>query len=154
VATIYHQVWMNAPAARVYEAIARPESIGTWWGPQTAVRTSAGLVLEHSPGPEHGGVMRLHVLEMVAYRRIEWQCVSTHPRTSPASAWTGTRISFDVSVQTPPMWMAPGPGTAPKAVLDFRHSGWDEHSAYLGLCSFAWAEVLQGLRRVCESQRG
>jgi hypothetical protein len=152
VATIYHQVWMSAPAARVYEAIATPAAIGTWWGEQTAVRGSAGLVLEHFPGPEHG-VVRLQVLEMIAYRRVAWQCISTHPRTSPASAWTGTRMTFEVAPRHAPGWMAPGPGAAPRTVLDFRHSGWDEQSEYLGLCSFAWAEVLQGLKRVCESPR-
>lgn len=144
---------MNAPAARVYEAIATPASIGTWWGEQKAVRTGAGLVLEHFPGQEHG-VVRLEVVAMVAYRRVEWQCISTHPRTSPASAWTGTHITFEVAPRHPPLWMAPGPGTAPRTVLDFRHVGWDEESEYLGLCSFAWAEVLQGLKRVCESTRG
>ncbi len=27
------------------------------------------------------------------------------------------------------------------AILDFRHSGWDENSEYLGFCNFAWGEA-------------
>jgi hypothetical protein len=45
-ATIYHQVWTSAPAATIYAAIARAETIGTWWAPQTAVETADGVVLE------------------------------------------------------------------------------------------------------------
>ncbi len=149
-ATIYHQVWINARGARVYRAIADPEAIGTWWDRQTPIRTDASLVLEHSPGPEHG-VVKLKVLETIPDRRVEWECVSTHPASSPASGWTGTRMVFEVSDRTPPAWMAPAGSAATMAVLDFRHSGWREDSPYLGFCSFAWGMVLGELKRVCES---
>jgi hypothetical protein len=32
-------------------------------------------------------------------------------------------------------------------VLDFRHSGWDEKSEYLGFCNFAWGETLLMLKQ-------
>ncbi len=38
------------------------------------------------------------------------------------------------------------------AVLDFRHSGWDENSEYFGFCNFAWGETLLMLKQWCESQ--
>lgn len=95
-ATIYHQVWINAPAARVYNAISTAEGIGSWWDKQTVTETDTGLVLEHNPGPMHG-VVRLKVLELTPDKRVEWECISTHPENSPASAWTGTRFSFDIS---------------------------------------------------------
>jgi len=43
-ATIHHQVAIDAPAAKVYEAIATPNGIGTWWDKQTATHTDRGLV--------------------------------------------------------------------------------------------------------------
>ena len=95
-ATLYHQVWINAPAARVYEALSTAEGISNWWDKQTATATDRGLVFEHNPGPEHG-VVQLHVLQMVPNKRIEWECISTHPKSSPASAWTGTHFSFDIT---------------------------------------------------------
>jgi uncharacterized protein YndB with AHSA1/START domain len=109
-ATIYHQVWINAPTAKVYDAIATGEAIGSWWDKQTATETDSGLVLEHNPGPEHG-VVQLKVLQMVPDKRIEWECISTHPKSSPASAWTGTHFSFAISEREN------------RAILDFRHSG-------------------------------
>ena len=90
-ATIHHQVSIEAPLGTVYQAIATPEKIGTWWDKQTAVQTDRGLVLEHNPGPEHG-VVKMRVVEQAADQRVEWECISNHPTSSPASAWTGTRL--------------------------------------------------------------
>jgi len=81
-ATIYHQVRINAPISIVYEAISQPERIGTWWDKQTVTQTGRGTVLEHNPGPEHG-IVRLRVVELVPNRRVEWECISSHPESSP-----------------------------------------------------------------------
>ena len=50
VAIIHHQVSINAPVAKVYQAISRAHGIGTWWDKQTPTQTDRGLVLEHNPG--------------------------------------------------------------------------------------------------------
>jgi hypothetical protein len=99
------------------------------------------------------GVVKLKVLETVQDTRVEWECISTHPKSSPASAWTGTHLSFEISERDNVAALF-GFGQARDriAVLDFRHSGWDENSEYLGYCNFAWGEVLQNLKRVCESR--
>jgi len=76
-------------------------------------------------------------LKRVPFRLIEWECISTHPKTSPASAWTGTHVVFEIT-QRAPMSLEI---TRRKhmAVLDFRHSGWDEANEYFGYCNFGWA---------------
>src|SRR6266568_6577837 len=80
-ATIYHQVWINAPLAKVYEAISTLEGIVSWWGPHKSTKTDIGLVLEHDPGPAHG-VVRFKVLDTVQDKRVEWEFISTHPKSS------------------------------------------------------------------------
>lgn len=30
-------------------------------------------------------------------KRVEWECNSSHPVESPASAWTGTHVIFEIS---------------------------------------------------------
>ena len=77
-ATIYHQVWINAPVAKVYEAISTPDGLSSWWAPHTSTETDAGLVLAHSPGAEHGDV-KMKVFDTVQDRRVEWEIISTHP---------------------------------------------------------------------------
>jgi uncharacterized protein YndB with AHSA1/START domain len=146
--TLYHQVWIDAPTARVYEAISTEAGIGSWWDRPNIATTEAGLILEFTPGPEHG-VLRAKVLEMVRDRRVEWEFISNHPETSPASAWTGTRVSFEITRRSVPPWAVE---RVDMAVVDFRHSGWDEGSAYLGFCNTAWGEALGKLKQWCESR--
>lgn len=146
-----HQVWIAASAATVYEALATAGGLGNWWALHTSTKTEAGLVLAHDPGPEHGEV-RMLVLDVVQDRRVEWEIISRHPTRSPASAWTGTRIAFEISERdNPGHWLGISGGRPRMAVLDFRHSGWDENSEFLGFCNFAWGETLLMLKQWCES---
>lgn len=151
-ATIRHQVLINAPAAKVYEAIATPDGISIWWDKQTATQTDRGLVLEHNPGPEHG-VVKLRVVDLAPNKRVEWECISTHPKSSPASAWTGTHFIFEISERNNVASSGPNPNQARAATLDFSQTGYDERSEFFGSNKSAWKEVLQNLKQVVESQR-
>jgi uncharacterized protein YndB with AHSA1/START domain len=149
-ATLYHQVWINAPVAKVYEAISTAAGLSSWWGPHTSTQTDTGLVLAHSPGEQHGDV-KMKVLDLVQDKHVEWEIISTHPKRSPASAWTGTRIIFELAErENPGHWMGMNNGERILTVLDFRHSGWDENSEYFGFCNFAWGETLLMLKQWCE----
>ena len=151
-ATLYHQVWIDAPVSKVYGALATADGLGHWWVPHTTAETDAGRVLTHSAGAEHGDV-RMRVVDTVPDKRVEWEIVSTHPKRSPASAWTGTRILFELAERdNPGAWLGISGGGRRLAVLDFRHSNWDEDSEYFGFCNFAWGETLLMLKQWCESQ--
>lgn len=137
-ATIQHQIEINAPISKVYEALSSAESVGTWWDEQTPVQTDQGLVLEHNPGPEHG-IVRLRVVEMVPDKRVEWECISTHPQSSPASVWTGTHFIFELTERD---------GIT---ILDFSQTHYPEQSEFFDFNKSAWGEVLQNLKKVVES---
>ena len=150
-AALHHQVWINAPVAKVYEGLATAEGLGRWWAPHTSAQTEAGLVLTHSPGPEHGDVS-MKVVGLVPDARVEWEIISTHPRRSPASAWTGTHIVFELATRENPGARLGVSGGGPyMTVLEFRHSGWDEGSEYFGFCNFAWGATLMMLKQWCEA---
>jgi uncharacterized protein YndB with AHSA1/START domain len=138
-ATLYHQVRIAASPRKLYEAISTERGIAAWWDEPVAVGSGTSQVLEFRPGPAHG-VLRMKVLERREGRRVEWECTSTHPETSPASAWTGTHVAFEIRE-------AEG-----GAILDFRHSGWDEASPFLGFCNFGWGVALQKLKETCEAK--
>jgi hypothetical protein len=148
--TLHHQVWIKAPVARVYNALATADGLSGWWAPHTTTETAAGIVLGHSPGPAHGEVQML-VLE-ASPGRIEWEIVSTHPRQSPASAWTGAHIIFELSERpSPGQWMGLDNEGEIMTVVNFAHSGWDEGSEFLGFCNYAWGVTLDLLRQWCET---
>jgi uncharacterized protein YndB with AHSA1/START domain len=151
-ATIDHQVWINASVAKVYKALATADGLGSWWAPHTSTETDAGLVLAHTPGAEHGDV-KMKVLDTVQDRRVEWEIISTHPKRSPASAWTGTHIIFEVTErENPGPWLGISNRRRHMAALEFRHPGWDESSEYFGFCNFGCGETLLILKQWCESQ--
>ncbi len=152
-ATLRHRVWINAPIAKVYDALATAEGLGRWWAPHTSDQTADGLVLAHSPGPEHGDV-RIKVLDRTPNERIEWEIISTHPERSPASAWTGTRITFELSQKpSPGPWLGMDNEGQTMTVLDFSHAGWNENSEFFGFCNYAWGVTLDMLKRACESEK-
>src|SRR5262244_1993243 len=74
-ATLYHEVWIKAPTAKVFWAISTADGISAWWDKQTATPTPQGIVLEHNPGPEHGAV-KMKVLDLTQNKRVEWECIS------------------------------------------------------------------------------
>jgi uncharacterized protein YndB with AHSA1/START domain len=149
-ATLYHQVWTTAPLSRIYEALATADGVANWWGPHTSTDTPDGLVLAHDAGPQHGEVQML-VVDSIPNERVEWEVISKHPSASPASAWTGTRISFEMSERPNPGMLRGIEDPRPTmSVIEFRHSGWDERSEFFGFCNFAWGETLLGLKSWCE----
>jgi hypothetical protein len=151
-ATLYHQVWIDAPVAKVYEALATAEGLGSWWAPHTSTETEGGLVLAHSPGAAHGDV-QMKVLDNTPNQCVEWEIISTHPKRSPASAWTGTHIIFEISErESPGHWMGMENEGQKMAVLNFYHAGWDERSEFFGFCNYAWGVTLDMLKQWCESQ--
>ncbi len=151
-ATIRHHVLIDAPVAKVYQALSTAEGISTWWDKQTPTQTDRGLVLAHNPGPEHG-VVQLRVIELVPNKRVEWECISTHPKGSPASAWTGTHFIFEITARNNiPSFASTLIRSAPPR-LDFCQDGYDERSEFFEFNKVAWGEVLQNLKQVMESQR-
>jgi hypothetical protein len=94
--------------------------------------------MEHNPGPEHG-VVKLRVVQLIPNTHVQWECISTHPKTSPASAWTGTHFIFE---------LAEGPQTT---TVDFRQVGYDERSEYFESNKAAWGAVMRRLKQVLES---
>ncbi len=114
-------------------------------------------MLEHNPGAKHG-IVKLRVLDLTANQRVEWQCISRHPPHSPASAWTGTHFIFEISERDSAASTieraCDSSGAAAKRIttLDFRQTNYDDRSEYAGFNNFAWGQVLNNLKRVCESQ--
>ena len=135
--TLCHQLTIKTSPEKLYERLCTEDGIGSWWDRPTINTTSGQTVLEFRPGPEHG-VLKMKLLEQAPRNVVRWECISIHPAESPASAWTGTRITFEFTSR------------ANDCVLNFRHDGWDENSKYLGFCNYQWAMALQKLKQSCE----
>jgi uncharacterized protein YndB with AHSA1/START domain len=151
-ASIRHQIAIRAPLEKVYAALSSPEAVSKWWDKQTETRAPCGTVWSHDPGPQHGRVDLL-LWDMTPTQRVEWECISEHPSTSPASAWTGTHIKFELTSAESPaaILMSGGEKTAAYTTVNFEQTNYDENSPYFGFNNWAWAQVLNGLKSYCES---
>ena len=145
--TIKHEVWIDAPQKVVYELLSSAEAISTWWDKQTRKQTPEGIVLEHSPGPEHG-VVKFLVLVNEPFSLVKWRCISEHPANTPASEWKDTEMVFEIggresSDVAADSWASEAPA---QTVIKFQHTGWPNPSKYLAFCNKAWADVLNSLK--------
>lgn len=152
-ATMKHQVWIDAPMAKVYKALSSAEGFSGWWAPHKSEQTKAGLVISHTPGPGHGDV-KMRQVEAEPDRLVEYLVISKgHPPESPASEWTGTSLCFELSRRdNPGAWRGISSKAKQLTVLEFRHSGWDKSSDYYGFCNFCWGLVLNMLKEYCEKK--
>jgi uncharacterized protein YndB with AHSA1/START domain len=153
-ATIRHEIWIDASISTVYRLLSTPDGMSSWWDQQTPLQTEQGEVWEHTPGPEHGTV-RMLIVQRERNRLFKWKCVSSHQPDVPASAWTGTTMTFELGGRTSSpvaqeRWAKKFPL---KTVLRFSHDGWNESSIYLPFCNTAWATVLQQLSEKASGKR-
>jgi Activator of Hsp90 ATPase homolog 1-like protein len=84
--------------------------------------------------------VKLRVVETIVDQRVEWECISTHPKSSPASVWTGTHFIFELA------------GRDDGTTLNFYQTGYPEQSEFFGSNKAAWGQVLQNLKQVVERQ--
>ncbi|RYH66142.1 MAG: SRPBCC domain-containing protein [Alcaligenaceae bacterium] len=144
---IRHEVWIDAPRERVYECLGSVDGVSRWWDTQIERITPRGPAWEHSPGPAHG-VVQMLVLAREPGRMLQWQCISAHDASTPASEWTGTTITFALgerasSAAASGGWARQIPV---QTVLSFTHQGWKEGARFFAFCNTAWGTVLQQLK--------
>ena len=154
--TIRHQLAIHTSPSEVYARLSTPDAIGTWWDKQTLVHTSQGDIREHNPGEEHE-IVQLRSVDQQADQRIEWECISQHPLSSPASAWTGTHFIFELTdVKTPASIIERSCSDCrglPITTLNFSQTNYDETSRFYGFNNHAWGQVLENLKKVCETNK-
>ena len=63
-------------------------------------------------------------------KRVEWECISTHPKGSPASAWTGTHFIFEITERNNIPSSGSNPNQIRATTLDFCQDGYDERSEF------------------------
>lgn len=145
---LWHEVWIAAPAERVFDALTTKGGLDGWWGPVVAAEARIGYVVEFDHGlGEH---LRMEIVDVVPNRRVTWRCVSVFDDpTNPASEWFGQTLRFDLAARGDVALLG---GTQNVTVLTFRNDGWPADSRWCGFCNAAWGETLSvKLKTFCET---
>ncbi len=137
---ILHRVGATAPLSTVYDALATPEGVASWWSLDTSGGRDPGdliTVVFDDPGTgERIGSFDLVLDELVPDQRVAWRVQGGPPE------WIGTLIDFDLTRE--------GDFT----IIGFAHTGWSEPGTFMAHCSTKWATFLLSLKALVETGHG
>jgi uncharacterized protein YndB with AHSA1/START domain len=146
--SIWHEVWIEAPTAKVFDALTTKSGLDGWWGPVLNVEQEIGSVIEFDHGLSD--YLRMQIVELIPNERVAWRCVSVFDDPSnPASEWFGQTLLFELAPRGDVQLLG---ATQNVTVFTFRNSGWPADSRWCGFCNAAWGETLGvKLKNYCES---
>jgi uncharacterized protein YndB with AHSA1/START domain len=132
---IRHRVVINAPARVVYDAIATPQGIASWWTRDVRGEAREGEDVEFWFGGEKPAAV-MQIVELAEPRRVVWRC------DQGPDEWVGTTQTFDVREQDD------------ATVVMFTHADWAEPVEFMHHCSTRWGYFLLSLKHQLEQGAG
>jgi uncharacterized protein YndB with AHSA1/START domain len=130
---INHNVVIQTPAERIYEAIVTQEGLGRWFSKSTIARPHTGYVNVVTFGQYR---LELKITDLVPNKRVAWLC------TRGIEAWLHTTISFELAEKDE------------RTLLRFAHADWKEMNDAFASSSYDWAMFLRSLKSYCETGAG
>lgn len=130
-ATIAHQIWVNAPKEKVYEAVTTTKGLSKWWLADCTAKPEIGFVNTFRMGGHIHNKML--VVDLRPNEYAEWECINNN------GAWTGNHLSFEIIEKNE------------VCILNFKHSGWESQTEFFTICNFHWARHLLMLKAFCET---
>jgi uncharacterized protein YndB with AHSA1/START domain len=130
---ILHRVGIQAPASRVFEAVATLEGLSRWWIIGTTGEARVGGTIHFRP---EGGGFDMKVTALEPARLVKWTCVGGPPE------WIGTTVMFDLQFKDDQTFVL------------FTHAGWREPVEFMHHCSTKWATFLLSLKNWVERGEG
>ncbi|HJV47816.1 MAG TPA: SRPBCC domain-containing protein [Geothrix sp.] len=128
-ADILHRVGVDAPVARVFDALTSLEGLRAWWIGDAAGDSAPGRILDF-------GFCRMRVLEADPAGLVHWSCIAG------PEEWVGTDVSFRLT------WKEG------QTFILFTHANWKEPVEFMHHCSTKWATFLLSLRDWLEKGEG
>jgi len=129
-ADIFHHFQIKAARREVFQAIATPAGLDTWWTKRASGKPEEGAEYELGFGP--GYEWRAIVTRCVPDVEFELQL------TSAQADWQGTLVGFQLDEQN---------GVTQAR---FHHLGWPEANEHYRISCYCWAMYLRLLKRYVE----
>lgn len=150
--SINHELLINAPAEKIYDAVTNVPGLSAWWTPNTQMVTERNVLRFHF-GPDYFKEMEIIKQE---FPYLEWLC------TSGAEEWKGTSVSFQLHAHDKESMLRLHPEIAGQmeqhsgnpTLLIFRHDNWPAQSPMFAECNYTWAMFLRSLKSYCETGKG
>ncbi len=130
-AGIFHDLTIEAPRERVFEAMSTPEGLDRWWTKACSGEPMEGAQYTLFFGPEYD--WRARVTRCIPSQEFELQITQAHPD------WMGSRIGCRLD---------PEGETATR--VRFYHTGWPTENEHWRISCYCWAMYLRLMRRYLE----
>ena len=130
-ASIQHQVIIQAEAQSIFEAITTQEGLSSWWIKESKAKAEKGHV--NAFHVEGYPLNKMKITQLKPNKAVEWKCIGGD------KDWIGTRITFKIKE-----------GNS-GSILQFKHSKWKKKNEFFATCSFHWARHLIMLQYYCEN---
>lgn len=130
---ILHELHIQAPASKIYDALATVPGLAGWWTTTTGGESAVGKTIEFHFNKHR---VDMQVAELSPGKRVAWQCTLEGPD------WLGTRVTFDLSEDNG------------RTRLLFGHRAWKEVNDHFAHCTMKWATFLLSLREYVEKGAG
>jgi uncharacterized protein YndB with AHSA1/START domain len=129
-ADILHDLPIEAPIGRVFDAVSTPGGLDRWWTERAAGTPEPGAEYELRFGPDYH--WRARVTECAPGSVFELEM------THADADWLHTRVGFRLEAGDGVTWVR------------FRHTGWPEANEHYRVSCHCWALYLRILRRHLE----
>jgi uncharacterized protein YndB with AHSA1/START domain len=129
-ADIFHQFPIKASGQQVFQAVATPTGLDSWWTLRSSGEPALGATWQLWFGPEYDWCAT--VTRCVPGSEFELEL------TGAMEDWLKTRVGFALSEEE-------GVTT-----VRFYHTGWAEPSPHYCISSYCWAMNLRHLKRYLE----
>ncbi len=137
--SIVHRLGINAPIAKVYEALSTINGIADWWTREVTGESKVGGNIQvrflSIEGVELGS-MNMKVVSLVPNQLVQWRF------ESGPDLWIGTDVTFTLKQE------------GEVTIVLFCHSNWRETAEFTAHCSMKWATFLLSLKQLVEAGYG
>ena len=132
---IVHELTINAPVRKVYQALTQRDGLENWWTRDADAQPVEGSVATFGFG-NPGNLTRMRIERLEEPRLVKWRCIG-----GPAE-WVNTDVIFRLTEEPD--------GT----VVRFQHLKWKSLDGFLPHCSYKWAFFLRSLKFYLERDAG
>lgn len=128
--SIYHELVINAPINKIYEAITEPRHLVNWWPLRCEGKPNEGEIYNFFFTSEYDWYGKVIKSEKEKSFQIKM--------TKSDADWDSTSFGFDLEQNKT------------NVLVNFWHIGWPECNAHFKRSSFCWAILLNGLKNYLE----
>jgi uncharacterized protein YndB with AHSA1/START domain len=132
-ADLHHEIEIEAPPEKVYEAITTTEGLRGWWTSDSVAEATVGSVAEFGFF-NRGTVFRMQIDKLRPRKRVVWTCVGG------PEEWQGTVLTWVLSRE------------GDKTKLRFKHGKWRSSKGDFARCNSTWGALLYRLKSYAEGK--